>query len=89
MTQLKINHLSRKFGHHEVLKDVSLTLEPNKIYGLLGRNGAGKSTLLNIISNRIFPSSGSVKIDDQSVIENDRLLSNMFLMSEIDMYLNE
>lgn len=86
MTQLKINHLSRKFGYHEVLKDVSLTLEPNKIYGLLGRNGAGKSTLLNIISNRIFPSSGSVKIDDQSVIENDLLLSNMFLMSEIDMY---
>lgn len=86
MTQVQINNISKKFGHHDVLQDVSLTLQPNTIYGLFGRNGAGKSTLLNIISNRIFPSSGTVKMDGQSAIENDQALANMFLMSEIDMY---
>lgn len=54
MEQLKISHLSKKFGRRVILDDVSFTLEPAKIYGLLGRNGAGKSTLLNLISNRIF-----------------------------------
>ncbi|WP_137597432.1 ABC transporter ATP-binding protein [Paucilactobacillus kaifaensis] len=86
MTQIQISNISKKFGHHNVLQDVSLTLQPNTIYGLFGRNGAGKSTLLNIIANRIFPSGGAVEMDNQSAIENDRALANMFLMSEIDMY---
>lgn len=86
MTQIQINNVSKRFGHHDVLQDVSLTLKPNTIYGLFGRNGAGKSTLLNIIANRIFSSNGTVKMDDHSVIENDQALANMFLMSEIDMY---
>lgn len=54
MEQLKVSHLTKKFGRHVILNDVTFTLEPAKIYGLLGRNGAGKSTLLNLISNRIF-----------------------------------
>lgn len=43
--------------------DISLRLEEDKIYGLLGRNGAGKTTLLSIISNQIKKSSGEVKMD--------------------------
>ena len=37
-------------------------IEPNRIYGLLGRNGAGKITLLNLMTNRIFPTEGDVLI---------------------------
>lgn len=36
------------------LDDVSLTIEENRIYGLLGRNGAGKTTLLKIIASQLF-----------------------------------
>lgn len=36
MEQLKISHLSKKFGRRVILDDVSFTLEPAKIYGLLG-----------------------------------------------------
>lgn len=50
MEQLSINHISKRFGRQLVLDDVSFTLAPAKIYGLLGRNGAGKSTLLNILT---------------------------------------
>ncbi|KRM60575.1 ABC transporter, ATP-binding protein [Paucilactobacillus vaccinostercus DSM 20634] len=86
MTTLHVNHISQHFGKHQVLKDVTMTLEPQKIYGLLGRNGAGKSTLLNIITNRIFPSSGDVMLDNTEVFENDDCLSKMYLMSEANLY---
>ena len=85
MEQLKISHLSKKFGRRVILDDVSFTLEPAKIYGLLGRNGAGKSTLLNLISNRIFPTSGSIKLGDQEV-NTDQTLDKIFLIGEDKLY---
>lgn len=86
MKTLSVDNVSKSFHRHQVLEDVSFKLEPNKIYGLLGRNGAGKSTLLNIMTNRIFATSGEVQIDDESVFENDQALSDMYLMSEVNMY---
>ena len=44
MRSITINHVTKTYGAVTALKDVSLTFEENKIYGLLGRNGAGKST---------------------------------------------
>ena len=85
MEQLKISHLSKKFGRRVILDDVSFTLEPAKIYGLLGRNGAGKSTLLNLISNRIYPTSGSIKLGDQEV-NTDQTLDKIFLIGEDNLY---
>ena len=86
MEQLSINHITKQFGRQKVLDDISFTLAPAKIYGLLGRNGVGKSTLLNIITNRIFPTSGTVKLGDQDANDNDDVLSRIFLMSETNLY---
>ncbi len=86
MAIIKISNLSKNYGKHRVLDNVSLTIEENKIYGLLGRNGAGKTTLLNIISNRIFQSEGSVKIDDEDVIENSSAIRKIYFMTEQDLY---
>lgn len=86
MEQLTVKHLSKSFGRHHIIDDISLTLEPAKIYGLLGRNGAGKSTLLNILTNRIFADEGQLMIGDQQINNNDQALSKMYLMSEVDMY---
>ena len=58
MADLIIKNVTKRFGSFVALKDVSLTVEENKIYGLLGRNGAGKSTLLNLITNKLFPEAG-------------------------------
>ena len=43
---LKAVGLNKSFGTKEVLKNLDLTIEPGRIYGLIGRNGAGKTTLL-------------------------------------------
>ena len=58
MTTITINNITKAFGKTYALKDVSLTLESDRIYGLLGRNGAGKTTLINVITNKIFATTG-------------------------------
>lgn len=55
---LVVEQISKKYQDKAVLADVTVSFEPQKIYGLLGRNGARKSTLLNIINNRSFASAG-------------------------------
>ncbi|BDZ31675.1 ABC transporter ATP-binding protein [Lactiplantibacillus sp. WILCCON 0030] len=83
---IQIHAVSQNYHGKKVLDDINLTIEPNKIYGLLGRNGAGKSTLLNIISNRIFASQGIVTLDEESLNDNDRTLGRIYLMSEVNLY---
>lgn len=86
MAIIKISNLSKDYGKHRVLDNVSLTIEENKIYGLLGRNGAGKTTLLNLITNRIFPSEGLITIDNEDVIENYKATGKIYFMTEQDLY---
>lgn len=47
---IKINDLSKSFGKKQVLKDINLTLEAGKIYGIVGRNGSGKTTLFRCLT---------------------------------------
>lgn len=86
MSEIIIKDLHKSYGKNEVLHGISLKFEEGKIYGLLGRNGAGKSTLLNIISNRIYATSGSIKIDGDESRENDKALSKIYCMSETNLY---
>ena len=83
---IKITDLTKKYGKNTVLKSISLEIQEEKIYGLLGRNGVGKSTLLNIISNRIFKTSGEVLVDDENAEENANAQQKIFLMSETNLY---
>lgn len=83
---IQITDLTKKYGKNLVLDSVSLEFEEDKIYGLLGRNGVGKSTLLNIISNRIFKSSGEVLVDGENAEENANAQSKIYLMSETNLY---
>lgn len=86
MKAIEIEHITKRFKDVTALDDVSLTFEHGKLYGLLGRNGAGKSTLLNIISNRMFPESGTIRIDGSNAKENDEVQHKLYLMSEVSMY---
>ncbi|MHA8110877.1 ATP-binding cassette domain-containing protein [Lactobacillaceae bacterium Melli_B4] len=86
MSTIKIEHLTKHFRKKEVLNDIDLTFEPDKIYGLLGRNGAGKSTLLNILMDRNFASSGKLTINGQPIHDNGDALAQMFMMSEANLY---
>ncbi len=86
MSGIEINKISKSFGNVHALTDVSVKLEENKIYGLLGRNGAGKSTLLNVITSRIFADSGEVTVDGITAADNDLALQKIYMMSEKNYY---
>lgn len=83
---LKIKEISKTYGKNIILDNVSINIEPQKIYGLLGNNGAGKSTLLNIINNRIFSTTGKVELSGKSIFDNEKSLNKIYLMSEDDLY---
>jgi len=55
---ITIEKLKFAYGKESLFNDVSLSLQPGSIYGLLGLNGAGKSTLLQIVAGLLFPNKG-------------------------------
>ena len=59
-----VEHLSKSFGTHEVLKDISFSVEPGEIFVLMGPSGSGKSVLLKHIVGLETPSSGRVLVNN-------------------------
>ncbi len=86
MNKIEVRGVTKKFGDVIAVNSVTLTLEEERIYGLLGRNGAGKTTLLNMINNRLFPDAGEISICGHPALENDRAQANVYMMSEKSYY---
>ena len=72
MDLVKCENLCKDFDNYKVLKNVNLTIESNKIYGLLGKNGTGKSTLLKLINDLLTPTSGTILIKGEKPSVNTK-----------------
>ncbi|MGN6362595.1 MAG: ATP-binding cassette domain-containing protein, partial [Thermomicrobiales bacterium] len=57
---LRVEGIAKSYGRHAILRDVSFTVEPGVLVGIVGENGAGKSTLLRILAGDLQPNSGRV-----------------------------
>ena len=86
MKTIEVKELTKYYKTNKALDCLNFTIEPGKIYGLLGRNGAGKTTLLNLMTGRIFPTEGEIRIDGENVHENDKVLGSIFYMTEKNLY---
>ena len=65
---LQVNHLSKSFGAHEVLKDIDFTVKKGDVTSIIGASGSGKSTLLRCINLLETPSSGEILYHGKNVV---------------------
>lgn len=73
---VEFEHVTKQYGNQKALNDLSFTIEPGKIYGLLGPNGSGKSTTIKIINDLLQPTSGTVLINGKAPgVESKKIIS--------------
>jgi ABC-2 type transport system ATP-binding protein len=84
MNVVECNGLSKQYGSHKALNDLTFTLSENKITGLIGRNGAGKTTLLKIIAGFLHHTSGDIRVFGEAPFNNLKVSANtIFIDNEM------
>lgn len=64
---VELRNISFRYGDHQVLEDVSLTIQRGEVVGIVGPSGGGKSTLLDILAGLLLPDEGTVRLDGEDV----------------------
>lgn len=67
---IEVEKLTKKYGDHVAVDNLSFRVERGMIYGFLGPNGAGKSTTMNMMTGYIAATSGTVKINGYDILKN-------------------
>lgn len=82
--KLEAKNVSVSYKEFEALRDINFTLENGKIYGLIGRNGAGKTSLLSLLAAYRKSTSGELKIDGESIFENEKAVNQVTFVHQTD-----
>ena len=88
---IEIEHLTKRYGDHLAVSDLSVEIESGQIYGFLGPNGAGKSTTMNIMTGCLSATEGHVRIDGYDIFEQPEKAKRLigYLPEQPPLYLNE
>ena len=65
---LQVNHLSKSFGTHQVLRDIDFTVSTGDVTSIIGASGSGKSTLLRCINLLEIPTSGEILFHGENIL---------------------
>src|SRR5262245_28421770 len=74
MSAIQVRNVSKQFGQHVAVNDVSIEVPAGSIYGFIGPNGSGKTTTIRMIMNIILPDTGAIQVlghDVASAIRDD------------------
>jgi branched-chain amino acid transport system ATP-binding protein len=88
-TAVELTGVTKNFGRTEIIRGVSLAVAPRERHAVIGPNGAGKSTLFNLISGRLVPTAGTVRLNGEDITGlkpfeiNRRGLSRSFQVTNI------
>ncbi|MDA3130443.1 ABC transporter ATP-binding protein [Aliibacillus thermotolerans] len=66
---LEVNHINKRFGGLEILKDISFQVQPGERIGIIGPNGAGKTTFFNLLTGDLTPSQGTITYQGKDVTD--------------------
>lgn len=84
---IEVTGISKRFGAHTALSNITLSVEDGMVHGLVGYNGAGKTTLLKIIAGVYKPDAGEVRIDGVPM-HNDRIShDSLFIVADEPFFL--
>lgn len=88
---IRVNHLTKYYGDHLAVDDISFEITEGHVYGFLGPNGAGKSTTMNIITGCLSATSGTVSIDGHDIFEEPKEAKKCigYLPEHPPLYMNE
>ena len=88
---ISVEHLTKYYGDHLAVDDVSFEIESGHVYGFLGPNGAGKSTTMNIITGCLSATEGRVLIDGHDIFEEPDAAKKCigYLPEHPPLYMNE
>lgn len=87
---IEVKHLTKRYGPHTAVSDLSFTIEKGQIYGFLGPNGAGKSTTMNIMTGCLAATGGQVKIGGYDIFEESEQAKRLigYLPEQPPLYLD-
>lgn len=85
---IKISNISKFFGDVIALENLSIEINSGSVFGLVGSNGSGKSTLLRILSGVYIPDSGTIKIDNEDITDNDAIRGKCVFISDFPFFSN-
>ncbi len=88
---ISVSHLTKYYGNHLAVDDLSFEIDEGHVYGFLGPNGAGKSTTMNIMTGCLSATSGSIRIDGYDIFEEPQKAKRLigYLPEQPPLYMNE
>ena len=69
---IELKNVTKKYGKHLAIDNISFKIEKGEIVGFLGRNGAGKTTTMNLITGLLKPTEGDIYIDSEPLSKKSR-----------------
>lgn len=72
-----LEQVSKAYGPHEILRDISFEVNPGEIVGLVGPNGTGKTTTIRLINGVIHPQSGRIVVDGRDPVKDGEAVRSL------------
>lgn len=89
MSLVELKNVYKTFDDITILEDVNITIEKNKIIGLLGKNGMGKTTIIKLINDLLTPTKGTILVNGKEVgIESKKSISYLPERTYLDKTMN-
>nr|WP_320039087.1 ABC transporter ATP-binding protein [uncultured Bacteroides sp.] len=76
MAAIEVEGISKKYGEVEALKNVSFSVNPGEMFGLIGPDGSGKTTMFRILTTLISPNSGNATVDGLDIVKDYKEIRN-------------